>query len=54
MGAIPIKYFEKENTFMAADTFHHQVKEGISKHRYLYDFNDYIQVVSLCRNAIEM
>ena len=54
MGAITLKYFEKEHKFMAADSFYHQVKEGISKRRYLYDFNDYIQVVNLCGNAIEM
>ena len=54
METITLKYFEKGHTFVAADSFHHQVEESISKRRYLYDFNDYIQVVNLCGNAIEM
>ena len=54
METITLKYFEKRHTFMAADNFHHQVEEGIRKRRYLYDFNDYIQVANLCGNAIEM
>ena len=51
---ITLKYFEKGHTFIAADSFQHQVEEGIRKRCYLYDFNDYIQVVNLCGNAIEM
>ena len=54
METITIKYFEKGRKYMAVDSFHHQVEEGIRKRRYLYDFNDYIQVVNLCGNAIEM
>ena len=54
METITLKYFEKGHTFVAADSFHHQVEESISKRRYLYDFNDYIQVVNFCGNAIEM
>ena len=38
---------------MVADSFHHKVEEGIRKRRYLYDYNDYIQVINLCENAIE-
>ena len=49
-----LKYFEKRHTFMAADSFYHQLKEGILKRRYLYEFNDYIKVVNLCGNAMEM
>ena len=51
---ITLKYFKKGHTFIAADSFQHQVEEGIRKRCYLYDFNDYIQVVNLCGNAIEM
>ena len=54
METTTIKYFEKGRKYMAVDSFHHQVEEGIRKRRYLYDFNDYIQVVNLCGNAIEM
>ena len=50
---ITLKYFEKGHTFMAADSFQHQVEEGIQKRCYLYDFNDYIQVVNLCGNQLK-
>ena len=53
MEKIKLKHFEKGHTFMAADSFHHQVEEGNCKRRFLYDFNNYIQVVNLCGNAIE-
>ena len=54
MEKITLKHFEKGHTFMAGDSFHRQVEEGIRKRRYLYDFNDYIKVVNLSGNAIEM
>ena len=49
-----IKYFEKGHKFMAADSFHHQVEEGIPKRRYLYDLNNFVQAINLCEDAIEM
>ena len=48
---ITLKYFEKEHTFMAVDSFHLQVEEGISKSHHLHDFNDYVQAVNLCGAA---
>ena len=39
---------------MVADNFQPQVEDGICKHRYLYHFNDYLQAVNLCEDAIEM
>ena len=50
---ITLKYFEKEHTFMAVDSFHLQVEEGIRKSHHLHDFNDYVQAVNLCGDATE-
>ena len=33
---------------MAANSFYHQVEEGICKCCYLHDFNNYVQAVNLC------
>ena len=33
---------------MAANSFYHQVEEGIRKRCYLHDFNNYVQAVNLC------
>ena len=51
---ITLKYFEKGHILIASDSLHHQVEVGICKHRYLFDFNNYVQTVNYCRDAIEM
>ena len=43
--SIKFKYFEKGHTFMAADSFHHQVEEAIKQQKYLYNFNDFVSAV---------
>ena len=43
--SIRIKYFEKGHTFMAADSFHHQVEEAIKKRKFLYNFSDFVSAV---------
>ena len=42
---IKFKYFEKGHTFMAADSFHHQVEEAIKQRKYLYNFDDFVSAV---------
>ena len=48
MEKISLKYFGKGHTFMAADSFHQQVENGVCKRHYLYDVRDYIWAVNLC------
>ena len=42
---IKFKHFEKGHTFMAADSFHHQVEEAIKQRKYLYYFGDFVSAV---------
>lgn len=38
---LEIKYFQSGHTFMAADSFHHQVELSMKKKAKVYDFNDF-------------
>lgn len=40
-----VKYFEPGHTFMAADSFHHQVELSLKRKKRVYDFNDFVNVV---------
>lgn len=40
-----IKYFEPGHTFMAADSFHHQVELSLKRKNKVYDFDDFASVV---------
>lgn len=42
---IEIYYFEKGHTFMSADSFHHQVEESIKRHKNIYDFMDFEEII---------
>ena len=37
---------------MTVDSFHRQIEKSIRKRCYLYDFNDYAQVVNLCGDSM--
>ncbi|KAL1492273.1 hypothetical protein ABEB36_012748 [Hypothenemus hampei] len=45
---IELKYFEPGHTFMAADSFHHNVELAMKRMGKVYDFEDFVQAV---RNA---
>uniref|UniRef100_A0A6P7FI53 Uncharacterized protein LOC114330444 n=1 Tax=Diabrotica virgifera virgifera TaxID=50390 RepID=A0A6P7FI53_DIAVI len=44
--SVILKYFQPGHTFMAADSFHHQVEMSLKRMTKVYDFNDFIQAVS--------
>ncbi|XP_050509131.1 uncharacterized protein LOC126886301 [Diabrotica virgifera virgifera] len=44
--SVILKYFQSGHTFMAADSFHHQVEMSLIRMKKVYDFNDFIQAVS--------
>ena len=43
---IVCKYFIPGHTFMSADSVHHNIEQGMRKHKDLYDFMDFCSVVS--------
>lgn len=54
---INVKYFESGHTFMAADSFHHQVENSLKHKGKVYDFSDYVEAVrnsTKCTKTIEM
>nr|CAI5849885.1 unnamed protein product [Callosobruchus analis] len=42
---LTIKFFEPGHTFMAADSFHHQVELSLKRKKKVYDFDDFCEVV---------
>lgn len=38
---ITLKYFEKGHTFMACDSFHHKIEQGMRDMKNVFDFNDF-------------
>ena len=47
-------FFEKGHTFMSADSFHHQVENGIQEVKKLYDFQDFVRCVESKGTAVLM
>ncbi|KAK9751726.1 hypothetical protein QE152_g4795 [Popillia japonica] len=43
--SLTLKYAEPGHTFMAADSFHHQVERSLKKMRKIYDFEDFTEAV---------
>ena len=43
--SITIKYFEKDHTFMSADSFHHQIEKEMSSKKNFYDFDDFGKII---------
>ena len=41
---ITLKYFEPGHTFMSADSFHHQVEQGMRQQKRVEDFQDFIDI----------
>lgn len=46
-----VNYFEPGHTFMAADSFHHQVELSLKRQGKTYDFDDFVQAVSTSRKS---
>ena len=52
---ITIKYFEPGgHTFMAANSFHHEIEDEMRRKRNLYNFKDFENIISSRRVAVEM
>lgn len=45
-NTITIKYFEPGHSYMSADAFHHLVELAMKKKQKIYDFADFVDVVS--------
>ncbi|KAK9686148.1 hypothetical protein QE152_g37411 [Popillia japonica] len=45
LKSLTLKYFEPGHTFMAADSFHHQVERSLKKMGKIYDFEDFTEAV---------
>lgn len=45
LESLKIKYFEPGHTFMAADSFHHQVERSLKQMGKVYDFTDFSNAV---------
>ncbi|KAK9722975.1 hypothetical protein QE152_g19405 [Popillia japonica] len=45
LESLTLKYFEPGHTFMAADSFHHQVERSLKKMGKIYDFEDFTEAV---------
>nr|CAI5861903.1 unnamed protein product [Callosobruchus analis] len=48
---LTIKFFEPGHTFMAADSFHHQVELSLKRKKKVYDFDDFCEVVERANSA---
>nr|CAI5863597.1 unnamed protein product [Callosobruchus analis] len=48
---LSIKFFEPGHTFMAADSFHHQVELSLKRKKKVYDFDDFCEVVERANSA---
>ena len=46
LSSITIKYFEPGHTFMAVDSFHHQIETEMCARKKLYDFDDFVSVIN--------
>lgn len=46
---ILVNYFESGHSFMAADSFHHQIELSLKRQGKTYDFDDFVKAVSECR-----
>ena len=53
-ATIILKYFEPGHTFMSADSFHHQVEQGMRKLKKVEDFEDFVGIVNKCGQAVVM
>ena len=51
---IILKYFEPGHTFMSADSFHHQVEQGMRQKKRVEDFQDFIDIVNKCGISLVM
>lgn len=40
-----LNYFEPGDTFMSADSFHHQVEQSLQRYKKVYDFTDFVSCV---------
>lgn len=57
LKTLEIKYFQSGHTFMAADSFHHQVEKSLQKMAKVHDFRDFVTAVTDASknvNIIEM
>ena len=43
---VTLTYFQKGHTFMACDSFHHSVEQGMRNAKNIHDFNDFKTVVA--------
>nr|CAI5839646.1 unnamed protein product [Callosobruchus analis] len=48
---LTIKFFEPGHTFMAADSFHHQVELSLKRKKKVCDFDDFCEVVERANSA---
>lgn len=46
---IMVNYFEPGHSFMAADSFHHQIELSLKRQGKIYDFYDFVNAISKCR-----
>ena len=53
-SSVTLKYFEPGHTFMSADNFHHQVEQRMRQKKNVEDFQDFVDVVSSCRQSLVM
>ena len=54
LNTVTLKFFEKEHTFMSADSFHHAVENEIRVKKRMYDFDDFVKCVENCGVAVLM
>lgn len=56
VNEISVNYFEPGHTFMAADSFHHQVELSLKRQNKTYDFEDFVSAICKARkkNKVEV
>ena len=54
LEVLTLKYFEKGNTFMSADSFHHAVEKSMQKMNKIVNFQDFSDCISANGIAVEM
>ncbi|XP_031339601.1 uncharacterized protein LOC116168085 [Photinus pyralis] len=54
LQTLQVKYFEAGHTFMAADSFHHQVEKSLKHMGKVYDFKDFSEAVRKASHKVKV
>ena len=54
LNSVTIKYFEPGHTFMSADSFHHQIEQGMRTKKRVDNFEDFVSIVNSKGKSIVM